>query len=72
MDEEKGVADTAICAAFEFLLLLFYQISRPLGLKNRSNLIKYPFLEITKLQFGAKYVVKIPREGTDEVFKCQT
>ena len=26
-------------------------------------MIKYPFMEIIKLQFGTKFVVKIPREG---------
>lgn len=35
--------------------------SRALGLKNSSHLIKYPFLRLTKPQFGAKFVAKIPR-----------
>ena len=46
--------------------------SRTLGLKNSSHLIKYPFLRLTKPQFGAKFVAEIPREGTEEVFKCDT
>ena len=46
--------------------------SRALGLKNSSHLIKYPFLRLTKPQFGAKFVTEIPREGTEEVFKCDT
>lgn len=46
--------------------------SRALGLKNSSHLIKYPFLRLTKPQFGAKFVAEIPREGTEEVFKCDT
>ena len=56
--------------------------SRALGLKNSSHLIKYPFLRLTKPQFGAKFVAKlprnpqkspeIPREGTEEVFKSDT
>lgn len=46
--------------------------SRALGLKNSSHLIKYPFLRLTKPQFGAKFVAEIPREGTGEVFKCDT
>lgn len=37
--------------------------SRALGLKNSSHLIKYPFLRLTKPQFGAKFVAEIPREG---------
>lgn len=41
--------------------------SRALGLKNSSHLIKYPFLRLTKPQFGAKFVAEIPREGTEEV-----
>ena len=39
-------------------------------MKNSSNLIKYAFLGITKPQFVAKSVVKIPRGGTKRVFKC--
>lgn len=46
--------------------------SRALGLKNSSHLIKYPFLRLTKPQFGAKFVAEIPGEGTEEVFKCDT
>ena len=37
--------------------------SRALGLKNSSHLIKYPFLRLTKPQFGAKFVAEIPREA---------
>ena len=29
-------------------------------------------MEIIKLQFGSKFVVKIPEEGKGEVFKCRT
>ena len=29
-------------------------------------------MEVIKLQFGSKFVVKIPREGKGEVFKCRT
>ena len=29
-------------------------------------------MEIIKLQFGSKFVVKIPREGKGEVFECRT
>ena len=32
--------------------------SRALGLKNSSHLIKYPFLRLTKPQFGAKFVAE--------------
>ena len=39
-------------------------------MKNSSNLIKYAFLGITKPQFVAKSVAKIPRGGTKRVFKC--
>ena len=53
-------------AEFEFL---FWEV---FGQENNSNLIKYPFLEITKLQFGSKFVVKIPRGEKGEVFKCRT
>ena len=42
------------------------------GQENNSNLMKYLFLEITKLQFGSKFVVKIPRDGKREVFTCRT
>ena len=53
-------------AGFEFY---FWEV---FGQENNSNLIKYPFLEITKLQFGSKVAVKIPRGGKGEVFKCRT
>ena len=39
-------------------------------MKNSSNLIKYASLGITKPQFVAKSVAKIPRGGTKRVFKC--
>ena len=42
--------------------------SRALGLKNSSHLIKYPFLRLTKPQFGAKFVAEIPREGPPPPF----
>ena len=29
-------------------------------------------MEVIKLQFGSKFVVKIPREGKGEVFECRT
>ena len=53
-------------------VLVFWSNSSPLGLENTLNLIKYPFLGFEKPQFGAKFVVKIPRlVGTrKEVFKC--
>ena len=41
----------------------FWSNSGSLGLeKNSLNLIKYPS-GVTELQFGAKFVVRIPREG---------
>ena len=43
-------------AGFEFY---FWEV---FGQENNSNLIRYPFLEIRKLQFGSKFVV----------FKCRT
>ena len=61
---DKGVA-------FEFFRI-FWSNSPPLGLQNCSNPITYPFLHLRKLQFGAKFEVKIPRTGTKEVFKCCT
>ena len=60
----KGVAFT--------FFRIFWSNSPPLGLENCSNLITYPFLRLRKPQFGAKFVVKIPRIGTKEVFKCCT
>ena len=53
-------------AAFEFFRI-FWSNSPPLGLENCSNPITYPFLHFRKLQFGAKFVVKIPMIGTKEV-----
>ena len=58
-------------AAFEFFRI-FWSNSPPLGLENCSNVITYPFLRLRKLQSGAKFVVKIPRIGTKELFKCCT
>ena len=38
--------------------------------KISSYVINYPFLGLTKLPFGAKFMIKYPRKGKKEVFKC--
>ena len=57
--------ESGIGAGFEYFLQFF-------GQENSLSLIKYPFLEIIKLQFGSKFVGKIPREWKGDVFKCRT
>ena len=65
-----GGGGSGIGVAFEFFAFSWSH-SRPLGLENSSNLIKYPFVVLTKPQFGTKLGVQILRiEGTNEVFKC--
>ena len=65
----EGEEGTGIGAAFEFFSF-FWSNSRLLGLENSSDVIKYPFVGLTKTLFGVKFVVKISRDGTKEVFKC--
>ena len=61
-----------LCAAFEFFLQVFGQISNP-WLEYNSSLIKCPFLRIpTNTAVWGKFVVKIPREGTKKDFKYHT
>ena len=52
-------------------LAIFWSNFRPSELENNSSLLKY-LLETTKPQLGAKFVVKIPREGTKKVSKWYT
>ena len=66
--KERG--GTGISAAFEFFSFLWSN-SRLLGLENSSDVIKYPFVGLTKTLFGVKFVVKISRDGTKEVFNCR-
>ena len=65
-----GGEGTGIDAAFELLCIFFVKFLSPLGLEISSYVINYPFLGLTKLPFGAKFVIKYPRKGTKEVFKC--
>ena len=61
---------TGIDAAFELLCIFFVKFLSPLGLEISSYVINYPFLGLTKLPFGAKFVIKYPRKGKKAVFKC--
>ena len=63
--EGEGGIEKGISQAFDFCTI-FWLNSQPLGEKNSSNLIKYPFLGITNVQLKAKFLVKIPRKGTKE------
>ena len=47
LDGERGGIGQRCRAASECFLQFFLSNSRPLGLKNSSNLIKYPHLGIT-------------------------
>ena len=51
-----------IGVAFECFCIFLVKFWIPGSGKNSLNLIKYPS-GVTELQFGAKFVVRIPREG---------
>ena len=65
-----GGGRVRVDAAFELLCIFFFKFLSPLGLEISSYVINYPFLGLTKLPFGAKFMIKYPRKGKKEVFKC--